>query len=97
MPNIEEMSDSQRRLVMSLAMNDIQTKVNKHHEVLITGNGEVSLLERMRKLEDFVREFRYWQKFLVGALLLQTLAFLAGVLIALIRFLPVLEQLATKP
>lgn len=96
-PASDDMSDSQRRLIMSLALNDLSTKVHKHHEILITGNGDVSLMERVRNIEKFVGSFQYWSKFLIGALIIQTLAFLGGVVIALIRFLPVLERLAAQP
>lgn len=96
-PLSEELTDSQRRLVTSIALNDLQTRVGKLYEEVITGNGEVSLLERMRNVEKFVSGFQYWSKFLIGALIIQTLAFLGGVVIALVRFLPVLERLATKP
>lgn len=94
--NYDDMSESQRRLIMSLALNDLQTKVNHHQELLVTGNGDVSLLERMRNVEKFVTDFRYWSKFLIGALIIQTLAFLGGVIVALVRFLPLLERLAAK-
>jgi hypothetical protein len=93
----DEMSDSQRRLIMSLAINDLQTKVGRLYEAVITGNGNISLLERMRNAEKFIANIQYWSRFLVGALIIQTLAFLGGVLVALIRFLPVLEQLAAQP
>lgn len=82
---------------MSLALNDVQTKVIELYKIVKTGNGEVSLLERVRNVEKFVSSFQYWSKFLIGALIIQTLAFLGGVIVALIRFLPVLERLANKP
>jgi hypothetical protein len=94
--NYDEMTDSQRRLIMSLALNDLQTKVTKHEQLLVTGNGEMSLQERMRNIEKFVDSIRYWSRFLIGALIIQTLAFLGGVLVAMIRFLPLLEKLAAK-
>lgn len=96
-PGPDDMSDSQRRLIMSLALNDIQTKVNKHQEILITGNGDVSLLERMRNVEKFISGFQYWGKLLVAALIVQIITYVGALVLALVRFLPVLERLAAQP
>ncbi len=81
---------------VNTAVNTLQETVGKHHKLLVEGNGDIPLLEKVRNMEAFVKEFRYWSRFVFGAIILQTLAFAAGIIIALIRFLPLLEGLAHK-
>lgn len=76
---------------------EIEADTKVHHKLLITGNGDPSLMERIRNVEKFVTDFRYWARFVGGALILQTLTFAFAVIVALIKFLPLLEQLAKNP
>ena len=83
---------------LNTALNDVQHDVSLHQKLLVTGNGEPSLQERLRNVEHFVDGFKYWIRFIGGALVLQTLTFTIGIIVAIVRFLPVLEKLAsTKP
>ncbi len=73
-------------------------------EATIIGNpatGTLSYAERIRNLEAFTEgikdTIRYWGRVIGGALLLNFIGFMTGVTIAVIRFLPILEQLAKKP
>ena len=108
MPNpisIPNLTDSQKifasiienQVSINTVINDLQEMTTKHHKVLIEGNGEIPLVERVRSHELFIGEIRYWSKFLFGALILQTIAFGAGLVIAVVRFLPILEKLAGQP
>lgn len=102
---IPNLTDSQKILAsiienqMSLntVINDLQEIQSKHHRILIEGNGEIPLVEKVRGHEKFLQEIRYWTKFIYGALILQTVAFGAGLIIAVVRFLPILEKLAANP
>lgn len=76
---------------------EIEADTRVHSKLLLTGNGEPSLLERMRAIEKFQKDFEYWAKFIGGALLLNFIGFFTGIVIAIVRFLPVLERLANKP
>ena len=82
---------------MNTAINDIQHDVSIHNKLLITGEGELTILERLRNVESFINGIRHWGQFIGGALIIQTLTFFFGVIIALIRFLPVLEKIAKTP
>lgn len=96
--SFEGMSDSQRHLIISLAINDLQTKVSRHETVLITGSEhELPLLERVRNLEAYISNTKYWTRFVAGALVVQTMAFALSVLWAAIKLLPLLERLADTP
>lgn len=76
---------------------EIEADTKVHQKLLVTGNGEPSLMERMRNAEKFINNFGYWARFIGGALIVQTITFGVAIIIALVRFLPVLEQLAKNP
>jgi hypothetical protein len=102
---ISNLTDSQKinlKIIQNLtsintALNDLQHDVLIHDKLLVTGNGEPSLQERLRVIESYIDGTKYWSRFLFGAVVLQTLAFGGAVLLAVIRFLPVLEKLANQP
>lgn len=79
---------------MNTALNDLQHNVDVHDKLLVTGNGEPNLQERIRNLEKFVDGMQRWGRFVGGTIIVQTLAFFIGIVVALVRFLPVLERLA---
>jgi hypothetical protein len=84
-------------ITMNTAINDIQTDVRDLIKIVITGNGELPLREQVRNNSVFISSIKYWTRFVFGALIVQTIAFTAGILIAIVKFLPVLERLATQP
>jgi hypothetical protein len=84
-------------ITLNTAVNDLQHIQQEHHRILVEGGeGQLPLVEQVRNNTVFIREIKYWTKFVFGALILQTIAFLAGIVLALIRFLPVLESIAKK-
>lgn len=87
----------QNQIVLDTAVNDLQDRTTRHQKILVEGNGDIPLVEKVRNLEEFVDSVKYWLKFLVGALIIQTIAFGTSVVIAVVRFLPVLEKLASQP
>jgi hypothetical protein len=109
--DFKNMDESTKALILWQAYIDSWTKINEtishqkeieadtrvHNKLLITGNGEPSIMERLRNAESFIGGMRYWAKFLVGALIIQTITFFFGVIVALVRFLPILERLAQSP
>lgn len=102
---LASLNDSQRthiRILQNItsintALNDIQHDVSVHNKILITGNGELPLPERMRNAERTLTTINYWGRFVGGALIIQTIAFFAGIIVAIVRFLPLLEKLASNP
>lgn len=79
---------------LNTAINNLQADVRIHDKVLITGNGEPSLQERVRKLETFVESFQFWQRTVAVALVLQTITFGAAAVIYFIKLTPILEKLS---
>lgn len=102
---ISNLTDSQKinvKLIQNLtslntSLNDVKHDVSVHDRILVTGNGTPSLQERLRLLEKFVDSFQYWLRFVGGAIVLQTLAFFIGAIIALVKLVPLLDKLANQP
>lgn len=83
-------------------LNEHDSEIQLLRKMVVTGDdGTLSHSERIRKLEGFVEKLedalKYWGRFVGGALLLNFLGFLAGIIVALVKFLPVLERLANQP
>ena len=79
---------------VSTGLNDVQHTVDEHEKILVKGNGELPLREQVRNHDNFIKDIKYWVRFVGGAIVLQTLAFTIGLVVAVVKFLPVLEQLA---
>lgn len=81
-------------ITLNTAINDLQTDVRTLNKIVIEGNGELPLREQVRNNTNFINEIKYWAKLAGGALVVQALAFIVGIVVALVRFLPVLEKIA---
>ena len=81
-------------MTVNTGLNTAQEEVKILNKVVLDGNGELPLREQVRNHEAFIKDIKYWSRFVGGAILLQTLAFAVGIIIAIVRFLPVLERLA---
>lgn len=97
MPLADNLTDSQRLLVIQNSVLEQQTKLDRHHKMLIEGNGELPLVERVRNLEAFVGGLKFWLRTLSVALVLQTLTFGISALIYFIRLYPLLEKISNQP
>lgn len=82
---------------INTAINDLRHDVSVHDKLLVTGNGEPSLQERLRNVESYINGAKYWSRFIGGAVVVQTLGIFVGIIITMIRLLPVLEKIATNP
>ena len=95
------LSDSQKINVniisLNTRMNDLQTDVSTLNKVVLLGNGELPLRETVRSHDEFIKGIKYWTRFIGGALVLQTITFGIATIIVIVKFLPVLEKLATNP
>lgn len=78
-------------------LNDLSHDVAEHNKLLVTGNGEPSLQERMRNLEEFASSVKYWERFVGGAIILQTITLMVALLVGVLKFLPYLQNLASRP
>lgn len=99
------MSETQKLNILWTGITELWNKVTEiekltdiHETLLVVGDGEKELpvMERLRNIEKFIDGWRYWGKLVGGILIAQTLAFLGGILIAVVRFLPILERIANQ-
>lgn len=105
MPQMPElnttMTDEQKRdmniISLNTAVNELQEEVRVLTKKVLVGNGELPLVEQVRNHETFIKDVRFWVRFIGSSLVLQTLAFGVGTAVAVIKFLPVLEKLANQP
>lgn len=78
-------------------------RIEELEKVVVKGSGdkELSHAERIRQLESYISSvkdtIKYWGRFIAGALLLNFLGFMTGIIVALIKFLPLIEKLAKTP
>lgn len=95
------LSDSQKInlniISMNTAINDLQHIVERHEKLLVTGNGEIPLVEKIRNMESFVGGMKYWIKFLIGTILVQTISFGVAAIVYFIRLYPLLEKISNQP
>ena len=74
---------------INTALNNLQVRQEKHHEVLIEGEGDnLPMTARMTNAEAFIKEVRYWMKFLVGIVVINLTASMFAIVSAIIKNLP---------
>lgn len=82
---------------LNTSLNDTQHDVVILNKLVVTGNGEPALMERVRNLEKFVDGFKFWQRTVAVALVLQTITFGVAAVIYFIKLTPILDALAKQP
>lgn len=97
MMNNDSLTDGSRLLILQQALLDAQNKLEKHHKILVEGNGELPLVEKVRNLEVFVGTLKFWLRTVAVAIVLQTITFGAAALIYFIKLYPVLERISKNP
>lgn len=102
MPELTEDLSAQDKLRMNVismntALNDLQHTVEKHHKILIEGNGVPSLVETVRGHTNYIDSTKYWLRFIGGALVINVITFLGAAIAFLVKVYPVLETLSKKP
>ena len=98
MPNLaDNLTDSQKLIVIQNAVLEQSNKLERHHKILIEGTHELPLVERVRNMESFIAALKFWQRTIAVAIVLQTITFGGAALIYFIRLYPLLERLANQP
>ena len=98
MPTLSDnLTESQKMVVIQNSVLEQQAKLDRHHKLLIEGNGELPLLERVRNLESFVGGLKFWLRTLSVALVLQTVTFATAAVVYFIRLYPLLEKISNQP
>ena len=97
MPFPDNLTDSQKMVVITSSIIEMSEKLGRHHRLLVEGNGEKPLMERMRNVEAFIDGIKFWQRTLAVALVLQTLTFGITAIVYFVRLYPVLQKIANQP
>jgi len=95
------LSPEQKELLLQQSLTALQNRtieqdslLEKHHQLLIEGNGDLPVLERLRNLETFASTIRFWLRTVAVAIVLQTITFGIASLVYFIKLLPLLDKLA---
>lgn len=94
MMNNGNMSDNQRLIIIQSRVLENEERLDRHHKVLLEGNGELPLVEKVRNLEAFSNNLRFWLRTVAVAIVLQTITFGAAALVYFFKLYPVLEKLS---
>ena len=98
--NMPDLTETQKVnmniLTLNTAVNDVQEDVRKLNKVVLEGNGELPLREQVRNHSQFINEFRYWWRFVIGLVMAQLVAFTIASIVAYLKFLPILQELAAR-
>lgn len=99
LPEYKDMTVDNKMNILGIAITNLQNKANIYEKILITGDppAELPLPEQVRNHQKFIDGVQYWGRFVGGALILQTITFGVAVVIAVVKFLPILEKLAQSP
>ena len=91
------LTDGEKLLALSLSLNQVQDSTARLTKVVLIGNGELPLVEKVRNHEQFINNFNYWGKIVAGILIAQFITLLGAALWTFISVLPILEKLANQP
>jgi predicted ATP-dependent Lon-type protease len=94
---MESLTDSEKLLSLSLTLNQVQSDTARLEKVVLIGNGELPLVEKVRNHETFINNFNYWGKIVAGILVAQFITLIGAGIWSLIKVLPLLEKLANQP
>lgn len=98
---VSKLTDSQKMnveivkniLSINTALSDIKHIVDEDHRILIIGNGEIPIRETVRTHDIFIREIRYWIKFIFGVVVTQSIGLVLTGVFLILRLLPLLERI----
>lgn len=97
MMNIDGLSESQKIILLQSRVIEQEDKLSKHHKILIEGNGELPLVEKVRNLEVFTGSLKFWLRTVAVAIVIQTITFGAAALVYFIKLFPILQRIANHP
>lgn len=90
------LTDTQRLLILQQNIIDSNVKIEKHHKILLEGNGDLPLVEKVRNLEAFVTGMKFWLRTVLVAIVLQTVTFTAAAVVYFIKLYPILQRLIAQ-
>lgn len=77
-------------------ISELAAKYNKHHTLLLEGNGRLPLVEEVRNLQNFMQSLQFWIRAAALALLGNVIAMLVVLFMTLVKVYPILLELSQK-
>jgi hypothetical protein len=74
-------------------IKEIRIKLDKHHKILIEGNGEIPLVEVLRNHELFIKDVKFWLRNIAMILVAYMLAGAVSLFTIFVKLYPLLEEL----
>lgn len=94
----DNLTDSQQRLILRTNVIQLNTDMVRVKQTLFDGtSNELPLVERIRNLESYIANLKFWLRTISVALVLQTITFGTAAVVYFIKLYPLLERLAAKP
>jgi len=93
---LNDMTDSQKIVLLWSQMQELRNGHAKDHKVLIEGNGELPVVEKVRNLENFANTIKFWFRTIAIAIVLQTITFGAAAVVYFVKLYPLLNEIANK-
>lgn len=75
---------------------ELNRRFEKDHRILVEGNGEMPVVEKVRVLESFAKSLQFWSRTIAVALVLQTITFITASAVYFIRLIPLLNELLNQ-
>jgi hypothetical protein len=94
---LTNLTESPNLILIQNDLAELKVDVAKHHKVLIEGNGDIPLVEKVRNHEAFINDTKYWLKLVIGAVILQTITVGTAAIIWFTKLSPVLDALSRNP
>lgn len=99
----EDFSLERRMLSMEHNVMAIQSRIGemegrheRDHRILVEGNGDLPIVEKVRVLETFRGSVQFWFRTIAVALVIQTITFVTAAAVYFVRLIPVLDALSEK-
>lgn len=97
----KDLTDTQKLAVnlvsLNTAVNVLQEDSAKYKHILIEGNGELPLMERVRNMEAFITSTKFWLRTIAVAVVLQTITFGTAAIVYFAKLYPLLEKISKLP
>lgn len=85
-------------IIERILNEEIKPRVEEHDKILIRGNGEPSLQEKLRGIEKYMEEDRenrkYYSRLFISITASNVIAIIIAFVIWIVRIVPVLEKIS---
>lgn len=77
-------------------LTDMEEKLEYHNKVLVRGNGQLSLIEEVHNVVQFMTDtkdnYRYWSRWIIAGIAANIIGFSTAALVWFIKIAPLLQE-----